>query len=65
MHQGIYATYFTYLNLKWWRIGDSNPWPMPCEGIALPTELTPHFSNCDGDRIKFCPRNIDIIPKKN
>ncbi len=27
----------------WWRVGDSNPRPLPCEGSALPTELTPHF----------------------
>ena len=26
----------------WWRIWDSNPWPLPCKGSALPTELIPH-----------------------
>ena len=25
----------------WWRWGDSNPWPMRCERIALPTEPHP------------------------
>ena len=24
----------------WWAVQDSNLWPMPCKGIALPTELT-------------------------
>ena len=24
-----------------WRLGDSNPWPMPCKGTALPAELNP------------------------
>ena len=26
-----------------WRRGDSNPWPPPCKGGALPTELHPQF----------------------
>ncbi len=30
---------------KWWRVGDSNPRPLPCEGSALPTELTPHAAD--------------------
>ena len=24
-----------------WSLGDSNPWPLPCHGSALPTELKP------------------------
>lgn len=27
---------------KWWRWGDSNPWPRKCESRALPAELHPH-----------------------
>ena len=27
--------------VEWWRVGESNPRPLPCEGSALPTELTP------------------------
>ena len=23
----------------WWKLRDSNPWPLPCKGNALPTEL--------------------------
>lgn len=26
----------------WWSLGDSNPWPLPCHGSALPAELKPH-----------------------
>ena len=26
---------------SWWRRGDSNPRPLPCEGSALPAELRP------------------------
>ena len=26
---------------EWWSLGDSNPWPLPCHGSALPTELKP------------------------
>ena len=29
--------------IKWWSVGDSNSWPIDCEPIALPTELTPQM----------------------
>jgi hypothetical protein len=29
--------------VAWWRRGDSNPCPMPCKGIALPSELRPRM----------------------
>ena len=32
---------FYILLCKRWRWGDSNPWPMPCKGTALPAELHP------------------------
>ena len=32
---------FYLLSDKRWRWGDSNPWPMPCKGTALPAELHP------------------------
>ena len=35
-------TCFCKCPLFWWRQGDSNPWPMRCERIALPTEPCPH-----------------------
>ncbi len=35
------------IGLSWWRVGDSNPRPLPCEGSALPTELTPHVFKTD------------------
>ena len=28
-------------DVQWWRRGDSNPRPLPCEGSALPAELRP------------------------
>ncbi len=28
-------------SVDWWRLGDSNPWPLPCHGSALPAELNP------------------------
>ncbi len=33
------------IGIYWWRVGDSNPRPLPCEGSALPTELTPRTVN--------------------
>ena len=27
--------------MRWWSRGDSNPWPPPCKGGALPAELRP------------------------
>ena len=30
----------------WWRHRDSNSGPIPCKGIALPTELCPHWWRC-------------------
>ncbi len=26
----------------WWRLGESNSWPLECKSNALPTELSPH-----------------------
>ena len=36
---------FYLLSDKRWRWGDSNPWPMPCKGTALPAELHPLSPN--------------------
>ena len=38
---------FYLLSDKRWRWGDSNPWPMPCKGTALPAELHPPSPNED------------------
>lgn len=35
------------LKEKWWSWGDSNPRPIPCEGIALPLRYSPVLG--DGD----------------
>ena len=42
LHLKIKAARRTALKIKW-RMGDSNPRPIDCEPIALPTELIPRF----------------------
>ncbi len=44
---------------KWWRARDSNPRPTPCEGVALPAGLTPHFN------FKFCFNILLLSQKKH
>lgn len=45
----------------WWRIGESNPWPLECKSSALPTELIPHsIQRAHMVHFFFCPRNMKI-----
>ena len=32
-----------FIFFPWWSIRDSNPWPLPCHGSALPAALMPHL----------------------
>ena len=47
----------------WWRWGDSNPWPMPCKGTALPAELHPLSLMKNYEvRIMILFRKFDFLP---
>lgn len=40
---------------EWWRLPDSNRPPIACKAIALPDELSPHYSlNCQRPKSNKC-----------
>ena len=47
----------TPLTINWWRWGDSNPWPPPCKGGALPTKLHPQVTQ------KWAFQDSDLRPR--